>query len=186
MPTYGFLMLFNQKAYYAMLLTQESKLRLLLIVFMITMVLPLAMIFLLKSMKRIKSMQMNSRKERVLPYMIMTWFNFVLYLVLKGTQISPIYKYFTLGATILIAFAFVVNLRWKISIHMLAIGGMLGMILGLTLQSIILNPVYLLLSIISAGLIGFARLKLSAHTQAQVYAGLLSGIAIMIALAFYY
>ncbi len=69
---------------------------------------------------------------------------------------------------------------------MIAAGGMLGMILGLTLLSIITNPIYLIAAILISGLIGFARLKLNAHTQAQVYAGLLSGISIMIILAFYF
>ena len=186
MPTYAFILLFSQKAYFAMIIPISARWRLLLIVFIITFVLPLMLVLLLKSLKRIKSLQMYERKERTLPYIITAWFVFILYLVLNNTQLSPIFKYFTLGATILIVFAFLVNLKWKISMHMIAAGGMLGMILGLTLLSIITNPIYLIAAILISGLIGFARLKLNAHTQAQVYAGLLSGVGIMIVLAFYF
>lgn len=184
MPTYAFILFFTQKAYFAMIIPVPARWRLLLIVFIITFVLPLSLVLLLKSLKRISSLHMHERQERSLPYIISAWFVFILYLVLNNTQLSPIYKYFSLGATILIAFAFLVNLRWKISMHMIAAGGMIGMILGLTFMSILKDPAYLIVSIFIAGLIGFARLKLHAHTQAQVYAGLFSGIIIMILLAF--
>jgi len=185
-PTYAFILLFNQKAYFAMIIPTAARWRLLLIVFIITFVLPLMLVLLLKSLNRIKSLQMFERKERNLPYIVTAWFSFILYLVLNNTQLSPIYKYFSLGATVLIIFAFLVNLKWKISIHMISIGGLTGMFLGLTMISAISNPMYLLSLILIAGLVGFARLKLNAHTQAQVYAGLLSGISLMIILAFYF
>jgi hypothetical protein len=113
-------------------------------------------------------------------------FNSFLYFLLKNIQISPVFKYFTLGAALLIVIAFIVNLKWKISIHMMAIGGLLGMVLGLTLLSIINNPIYFLGVVFCAGLTGFARLKLNAHNQAQVYTGLLSGIVLMMLLALYF
>jgi len=185
-PTYAFILLFNQKAYFAMIIPTAARWRLLLIVFIITFVLPLMLVLLLKSLNRIKSLQMFERKERNLPYIVTAWFSFILYLVLNNTQLSPIYKYFSLGATVLIIFAFLVNLKWKISIHMISIGGLTGMFLGLMMISAISNPMYLLSLILIAGLVGFARLKLNAHTQAQVYAGLLSGISLMIILAFYF
>lgn len=186
MPTYAFILLFNQKAYFAMIIPTASRWRLLIIVFIITFVLPLMLVLLLKSLKKIKSLQMFERKERNLPYVVVAWFSFILYLVLNNTQLSTIYKYFSLGATLLIVFAFLVNLKWKISIHMLAVGGLLGMVLGLTQMSLITNPMYLLSLILIAGLIGFARLQLKAHTQAQVYTGLLSGVILMMTLAYYY
>ncbi len=186
MPTYAFLMLFNQKAYFAMIIPVSTRWRLSLIVFIVTFILPLMLVLLLKSLKRIKSLEMYDRKDRNIPYVVTAWFSFILYLILNNTQLSPIFKYFTLGATLLIVFAFIVNLKWKISIHMLAIGGLLGMFLGLTMMSVISNPWYLISLVFAAGLIGFARLKLLAHTQAQVYTGLLSGIAIMMILAVYF
>lgn len=186
MPSYAFTMLFSQKAYFAMILPIPTRWRLILIVFIITFVLPLMVVLLLKSLKRIKSLQMYDRKDRNIPYIVTAWFFFILYLIINNTQLSPIFKYFSLGSTLLIVFAFLVNLKWKISIHMIAAGGLLGFVLGLLLMSIISDPIYLLSLIFFTGLIGYARLKLKAHTQAQIYAGLLSGIIIMMGLAFYF
>lgn len=186
MPTYAFIMLFSQRAYFAMILPIPARWRLILIVFIITFVLPVMLVLLLKSLKRIQSLQMNDRKDRNIPYIVTAWFCFILYLVLNNTQLSPIFKYFSLGATLIIVFAFLVNLKWKISIHMLAVGGLSGMFLGLTWMEVITNPMYFIGLILGAGLIGFARLKLKAHTQAQVYTGFLSGMALMMILAIYF
>jgi hypothetical protein len=180
------MILFSQKAHFAMVLPLPAKLRLLLIVFVLTCVLPLSVVLMLKYWRLITTMQMYERKERNLPFVVMIIFNSFLYFLLKNIQISPVFKYFTLGAALLIVIAFIVNLKWKISIHMMAIGGLLGMVLGLTLLSIINNPIYFLGVVFCAGLTGFARLKLNAHNQAQVYTGLLSGIVLMMLLALYF
>jgi hypothetical protein len=185
-PTYAFMILFSQKAYFAMVLPVPAKLRLLLIVFVLTCVLPLSIVLMLKHWRFITTIQMYDRKERNLPFVVMIVFNSFLYFLLRNIQISPVFKYFVLGTVLLIAIAFIVNLKWKISIHMMAIGGLLGMVLGLTLLSIITNPIYLLGVITCAGFTGFARLKLNIHTQAQVYTGLLSGITLMMILALYF
>ncbi len=185
-PTYAFILLFSQKAYYAMVLPMPAKIRLLLIVFVLTCALPLSTMLMLKHWKVIDSFQMYERKERNIPFLIMMVFNFFLYFLLNNIQISPVFKYFALGGASLVVLAFIVNLKWKISIHMLAMGAFLGMTLGLTLMSLMDSPFYLIFVIFGAGLTGFARLKLKAHTQAQVYTGLLSGIALMLILALYF
>lgn len=186
MPTYVFILLFNQKAYFAMIIPDYVRLRMLFIVFIVTFIIPLSFILLIKNLKIIKSLQMHDRKERNIPYLITMFFLFILYLIFKNILLSPIYKYFMVGTVLLITIAFIINLKWKISIHMIAIGGVIGMVLGLTFSSLIFSPLYLFCSIFIAGLIGFARLSLNVHTQAQVYTGLFSGIALMMILALYF
>jgi len=72
-----------------------------------------------------------------------------------------------------------ISMRWKISVHLAAIGGLIGGFLSLAfrLQE---NPVFLLSSlIIVAGMIGTARLILSKHTEYQIYAGFTTGFLIL-------
>lgn len=69
---------------------------------------------------------------------------------------------------------------------MIAIGGLSGMILGLSLLSIINNSLLIYGCLFVSGLIGFARLRLNAHTNAQVYAGYLLGLFGMGLLALYF
>lgn len=59
---------------------------------------------------------------------------------------------------------------------MTGIGGLTGLIVFLIWSQRVNLQFLLILSIILAGLIGFARLQVRAHNQAQVYSGFLAGL----------
>jgi membrane-associated phospholipid phosphatase len=74
--------------------------------------------------------------------------------------------------------AMIVNLKWKISLHMIGIGGLCG---GVTSMFIMLqegNPLWLALLFLCAGTLGTARLILQAHNSLQILAGFVAGFAI--------
>ena len=84
-----------------------------------------------------------------------------------------------MGAAFSVTAAFVINLKWKISIHMLGMGGIVGTIIGLILRYQI-DAVPLVISlVILSGLVGYSRLRLDAHTPLQVYAGFVLGTLIL-------
>lgn len=70
-----------------------------------------------------------------------------------------------------IAAALVVSLRWKMSVHMVAVGGIL------TVCVILFGPV-LLVFLPLIPLVGWARIELAAHTPAQVAVGALLGATV--------
>lgn len=185
-PTYAFFILFSVNAYFSLIIPYPSKVRILLLIFIITFVFPVLTILFFRSRKMISSLQMSDRKERIYPFIITGVFFSLAFYFINGIQISPLYKYFALGSAILLIVAFLINFLWKISIHMIAIGGFTGMILGLSLFSIINNILLLYGCIFISGLIGFARLKLDAHTNAQIYAGYFLGVSGMLLLALYF
>ncbi len=186
MPTYAFLILFSIKAYFSLIIPTQGKLRLLLLIFIVTFVFPVMVILFFKSRNMIKSLDQLSRQERKFPYITTIIFYLMAYYILKNVQISPIFHFFTFGATVLSMVAFVINFFWKISIHMIAIGGVIGMLLGLSFTGIIGNPLWVVTSIFVAGLIGFARLQLKGHSQLQVYTGFFLGVFGMMYLALYF
>jgi membrane-associated phospholipid phosphatase len=59
---------------------------------------------------------------------------------------------------------------------------MLGAITGVNLTAYVDLTLFVILAVVICGLVGFARLKLNAHTQAQVYAGFFAGFSLMLAL----
>ena len=64
---------------------------------------------------------------------------------------------------------------WKISLHLIGIGGVLGVFLALQIiKGGLLNLIVAL--ILVSGILAFARLKEKAHSPAQVYAGFLLGV----------
>lgn len=186
MPTYAFILLFNIKAYFSLIIPIESKLRILLLIFIVTFIFPVMVILFFKSRNLIKSLSQLSRQERKFPYITTIVFYLIAYYLLKNVQISPIFHFFTFGATVMSMAAFLINFFWKISIHMIAIGGVIGMLLGLSFTGIIGTPLMIVITILVAGIIGFARLQLKAHTQLQVYAGFFLGVFGMMYLALYF
>jgi len=120
------------------------------------------------------------------PYISAIIFNVLAYYLLRNIQISPIFQYFLFGAAVLTILAFIINFFWKISIHMIAIGGLIGMLLGLAFTGIIANFYFIIVPILIAGFIGYSRLQLKYQTPAQTYTGFLLGTFGMIYLALFF
>lgn len=82
----------------------------------------------------------------------------------------------------LVLISLLVNYFEKISIHMLAMGGIFGTFAGLAIGFHYDLWLILFLLALASGLTGFARLKLKAHTEAQVYSGFGLGVLVMLGL----
>ena len=89
-----------------------------------------------------------------------------------------IFDLLIIGAIIILLIAHLVTLKWKISAHMIGIGGLTGVMIGLSQRFSIDHFWIILFLILTSGLIGFARLKIKAHTYQQVYAGFILGLFI--------
>jgi membrane-associated phospholipid phosphatase len=90
-----------------------------------------------------------------------------------------------LGVIISVLCALVINRFWKISAHMLAIGGLIGVMIGLSKDIPHAMPIILAALIFIAGAIGFSRLYLRAHSHGQVYVGFSLGLILNYLLVFY-
>jgi len=175
MPTYGILLLLNIDSQLYLFLTFNVKLTLCLMTLAFTCLLPVMNVWLLVKIKYISSFHLNIKEERNISYVTTLIFYVAEYYLLNGVQVFDVLKLLVLGATLSVALAFIINFWWKISAHMIGIGGLAGALFALNGQIDIafFFPIVLFV----AGLIGFARLALEAHTNAQVYTGFLLGFA---------
>ncbi len=182
-PTLGIFLLFNSGFYFSLLPWNVMKF-VLLIVFMSTGLLPALSIGILSLNPRFDR-KMEKSTDRVLPILLTSVFYYMGYLILKKLPIFPIYN-FLLVASILVQIALlIISMRWKISAHAAAIGGLVGGFFALSFR-LQANPVWILsILILIAGMVGSARLILGKHSGSQVYAGFLLGLLIML-LAFSY
>jgi hypothetical protein len=182
MPVYGLLLLFNMKSYFSFELLLKARLLMLAFVFVTTVLFPLLIIAIMKKQGFIEDYQMKSREERRLPYLITAIFYFVTYQMFRQMQLPEIYSFYFMGATFLITLVVIINIWWKISIHMVGVGGISGMLCGLALafsfDMIFLISIIFLIS----GMVGYARLKLETHKSSEVYSGFLAGYVIMLGL----
>lgn len=151
---------------------------------MTTFVLPALGIYYLYRAGYVKSLHMDALADRRLPYFITVLiYAFATYFFSFSlpplSEIAPEIGIVLGSITVSIAMVALISLSWKISAHSVGIGGMLGAVLGIVVKFNHTNLLYALLAIILlTGFLISARLRLNAHTPAQVSAGLFLGICI--------
>lgn len=176
-PTLGFFLLFNSGFYFSVLPWELQK-YMLLVVFISTCVLPAISIFIL-SLNPKFNLNMGKNTDRVLSLLISSVFYYLGYHILKRLPIFPMYNVLLIGAVLIQIALLPISMRWNISVHAAAIGGLVGSISGLSFR-LHENPILLLsLVIFVAGLVGTSRLILQKHTQSQVYTGFSVGFLIL-------
>ena len=121
---------------------------------------------------------MNTREERVYPYLTLTIIYFLQYFLISKTGLQPVFSFFLLTATLISLVVFFINLRWKISVHAVGMGSLTALVIGLSYK--LQTDLHLLvaLMILCSGMVGFARLKTNSHKPSEIYSGYLVGVMI--------
>lgn len=134
-------------------LSDPSSKLLLLRVFLSSCFIPGVAILMLRFTGLLRSLEMPSPQDRIGPFVITGMFYLWLFRnFLDNGQIPPLFSSFTLGATITLFLAFLVNIFSKISVHAAGMGGLLGVIV-LTLT---LYPNYAFTPILPSGSLPFS------------------------------
>lgn len=143
-----------------------------------TVILPLISIFFLIKSGKVSSLEMSNHKERSVPlFRTALWMGLGYYILENILVFSPIIKAELIGAISIILIASIISKYWKISLHLLGIGGLVGVLIALeiiygNLQHLII--IFILLS----GVLAMARIKEKAHNYPQVYVGFLGGLSV--------
>ena len=174
-PSYALLLLMNFQTHSILAIPVGYRYAIVAFVFLTTFVLPSILVFLLLKAGKIKSFEMQTQRERVLPMLIIAMAFYGTYYLLKQTSISSLVTFFMVGSTMLVLIALLINYILKISLHMIAWGGFLGLLLGFAINFHYNLIIELFIMILLVGIISTARLKLNAHTPLQIYLGFLIG-----------
>ena len=178
-PFYMLLMLLNINVFFAMLIPVTVKWILTALVFLTTILLPLFIVFVLYRMKIIKSFSLRTREERIYPLLAIAVFYYLTYFLLKRFSISFIFSYYMLGSTFLTILAMIISFYRKISLHMIGIGGMFGLLMGLSLSLHLDLTWFVVAAVLLAGFLGFARIQSNSHKPSEIYSGFLVGAGVM-------
>ena len=151
----------------------------LLVVFINTLLIPVLLFWMMKRLKIIESLHLDSQKDRFYPFAIIGIFYLTTWYVFNSIEIFTYLSLVFVLAAILVFFALAINFFWKISIHSMSMGAMSTAVLYLAAVHFIdeVWPVYLIF--ILSGLVGYARLKLKAHSSSQVYIGYILGTLVV-------
>ena len=159
-----------------------------LVVWITTFVIPALSIVMLKFTGTIRSLHLKERRERLVPFFYITvFYGFTAYYFSSQMIVSRLTEGIFILTAVSIFIGAVITIFWKISIHGLGIGGVVGILLVLAVSIPESSIGYALFaSFLVAGLVISARLRLNAHTPAQVYAGFVLGLFISFVLILWF
>lgn len=156
-------------------------------VFILTVALPILLYFLLKTIGKVKSIHLETTKERILPLTL----NCIVVLlviqrILSSNQVIELYFFF-LGILISTLSCLIMTImRFKVSIHMIAVSGVFMFFIALSIHfSININET-LALMVILIGAVATSRLHLNAHTYIELIMGFFIGLIPQLLLVSYW
>lgn len=139
---------------------------------------PLVTVLLAKGLGFLDSIFLKTQKERIIPYIACGIYYFWMCYVLRHQpEFSKEIIQLSMAIFIASSIGLLFNIYMKISMHAMSMGILLAFIALLALTQSINYTGYMSIAFLIAGLVCTARFIVSDHTQKEIYAGLLVGIA---------
>lgn len=143
-----------------------------------TVILPLISIFFLIKSGKVSSLEMSNHKERSVPlFRTALWMGLGYYTIENILVFSPIIKAELIGAISIILIASIISKYWKVSLHMLGIGGLFGILISLNILFGGMEEI-MVLTLLLAGVLGISRINEKAHSYMQIYVGFIVGASV--------
>lgn len=183
MPFYSMVLLFIYTNFFTHYPGQA--LRFLLPVLVFSFLVPSLFILLLVRLRYIRDLSLSDRISRISPYFIFIVSNLSLTYFFYQAHVFFWFLGLLAAPALVALVGMLINFFWKISAHMLGIGGIIGSVLAVCIHVKGAGSAGLFMILfILAGLLGVSRLYLRASTPAQVYVGFLVGAAVAYASIF--
>lgn len=181
MPTYLFLLL--SQVFPAALepIQSSSHLLFILLIFIVTFLLPVLNLGIMKALGSIRSFQMETREERILPFTAVSLVYIAITVIFYfKTRISLGDNFLKLMVVIdlLAVMATIITFFFKVSVHSLTAWGIIAILIilnKLSEEGSLFYPA--LISILLTGFIMSARIYLQAHSLKEVMWGGIAGLA---------
>lgn len=178
-PLYTMVLLFSTDTYITYAVTPYVRQFVYGVVVINAIMLPTAVFLFLIRKGMIQSLHMHTAGERTVPFLTVIIFQLSTYFLFLRMPLPKLIPDLVLASLASVGVALLINLRWKVSIHMLGMGGLVGTFIGLALRYQVEALQVVMALVIVSGLVGYARLRLNAHTQGQVYVGFLLGLMLL-------
>jgi len=138
---------------------------------------PVVTVLLLKAVGFIKTIYLNTQKDRIIPYVICgIWYFWVWWVARNLPEYPAPVKEFAMGVFLASSLGLMLNIIMKVSMHALAMGVVATFILTLASKEGVSSGIYITITLLIAGLVCTSRLIASDHTTKEVYTGLFAGV----------
>lgn len=170
MPIAGTIILFNSNLYLPNIY-YKTVYFILIVLVLSSILMPLSLIPFYLQQKIIASIEMKTKKERILPLLLTSIIYFITFLLLHRIKVHTIVTGFILSAASAVFLCTIITFYYKISLHMLGIGGIIGLLLYISISHQGDTMVFIIPAILVSGLLGTARMLAGGHQPSEVYAG---------------
>ncbi|HLG40687.1 MAG TPA: hypothetical protein VI461_13505 [Chitinophagaceae bacterium] len=142
---------------------------------------PIISVLLLKALKFIDSIYLNTQRDRIIPYVICNIWYFWIWYVWRNLPDSP-GEIVLLSMAIFLASAIglIANIYMKISMHAIAAGVLISFMIFLAFAQPVNAAIYIAAALLTAGFVCTARFIASNHSAKEIYSGLTAGFFAMI------
>ncbi len=166
-PLIGFLLLYSLTGY-AVYLPKDVFWFSIMVIVQFTILIPVGVIYFLFWRKKITSLELSNRQERPLPLVINLISYAVSFLVFRYLQYPSLIVNFFGVIVVSAAFSMIVSLYYKLSLHMVAWGTLVGVLISISVRMEIGLHLLVSLVLILTAVIASARLWLNEHDLPQV------------------
>lgn len=165
---------------------RQAKWSLLLLIVVTTFLIPMLSIIGMRMTSLIPSIYMVTKKERVLPFFMVTLFYIItsVFFYVK-LYVDPLVVFSLIVISSCVLILTIITCFWRISAHITGLAGLLAIIIVLAMKFPSHSLTYpLIAATMVCGAVGSARLYLEAHTPSEVLGGFVLGFFLCFA-AFY-
>ena len=178
MPSLGLLILLNSGTYLS-LLDPAAKRAIMFVMALGTLVFPLMMLPILQYRKLAFKSGESTREERLVPQIIILALYIITLVYFRRLPLSQAIQAFVVSVNLTLFLVIIVNLRFRISEHAAALGGICGLILALIFLYETPLEGLLMLSFLASGITGSARMALG-NSWGEVLIGFILGLGVVL------
>lgn len=182
-PLYGLLIIYSSATLLSFIPVQLKKMIFVLVVAN-NLIIPLALASILYARGVITTFNARDRNERVILLTFsLLMYALTAYLMLR-LQVPGLFRAYFISIAVVTLITLIITTVYRISLHAAGIGGLLVLVIFMILHYNISMVWQLISVIIAGGAVMSSRICPEDHTPAEVWTGLLTGVAVM-ALSFF-
>lgn len=148
-------------------------------IFIATSIIPLIMVVLMRFTGNVKSVLLTDKEDRKLPYLVTLIVYIFCYYYFTKLNTHPFILSYLVSCSVIVGLVLAINFFDKISIHTATLGAMAGILAVAGKYASMDMRYFMILAILTAGLVASARIICNAHQNKQVYSGFLLGFVLM-------
>jgi len=177
MPSLGMLLLLNSGSYLS-LLSSDAKRAMVMIILLSTLLFPISILPVLYYRKLVSDIQIQKREERTLPFLLILILYILTFIFLKRMPLHTQIHAYALTLPLMVFFLLLANIKFKISTHMMGVGGITGLIISLIIIFGLPLQLLFILAVLVSGLVCTSRIILTDHSGLELYGGYFLGLLV--------